>query len=383
MTVPLILHSDCLPLLRTFGDNTIDSVVTDPPYGLTDHKPSVVVSAITAWVTGDRERVPDGKGFMGKKWDAFVPPPAVWDECFRTLKPGAHMAVFAGSRTAGLMDIAIRLAGFEIRDTVTWLYSNGFPKAKTVLKPASEPIIMARKPFKGSEISCIEVNGTGGLNINRCKILSADAPAGRLRHGGGSAISNSMAGPLNPDVRPAASAGRWPANVVFTHASTPDGHDACAEGCVDGCPVATLDAQIVGTRAAKPSGTRIRHSTTSIGDGNLYNGGGPIQTESHEGTGAARFYNVFRYQAKAPKSERPVVDGKAHPTVKPLALMRWLVKLITPPGGVVLDPFAGSGTTGQAAQMEGFESVLMEKDAESMPFIYQRFGLGEWVRRQR
>ena len=125
-------HGDALAVLRTMPDCSIDAVVTDPPYGLAEHKPATIVAAMTAWCCGDRDHVPDGRGFMGRAWDAFVPPPAVWDECLRVLRPGGHLLAFAGSRTADLMGISVRLAGFEIRDTIVWHYGSGFPKSLDV-----------------------------------------------------------------------------------------------------------------------------------------------------------------------------------------------------------------------------------------------------------
>src|SRR5699024_8520902 len=128
-------HGDCLAVLRTLPDNSVDSIVTDPPYGLSNTDPKHVAETLTKWVTGDHEYTPPAKGgFMGKTWDSFVPPPAVWIECMRVLKPGGHMAVFAGSRTQDLMGLSIRLAGFEIRDTLGWIYGSGFPKSMDVSK---------------------------------------------------------------------------------------------------------------------------------------------------------------------------------------------------------------------------------------------------------
>lgn len=129
-----IHHDDCLTALRAMPDASVSAIVTDPPYGLSNTDPGSVADTITKWATGDREHVPTGRGFMGKSWDAFVPPPAVWDECLRVLKPGGHMVVFAGSRTQDLMGLSIRLAGFDIRDSVAWLYGSGFPKSLDVSK---------------------------------------------------------------------------------------------------------------------------------------------------------------------------------------------------------------------------------------------------------
>ena len=130
-----IVHGDCLEELKKLEDNSVDAVVTDPPYGLSNTKPQQVADVLKAWVTGDTVSVPAKRGgFMGKDWDSFVPPPAVWEECMRVLKPGGHMAVFAGARTQDLMGLSIRLAGFEIRDTLGWVYGSGFPKSMDISK---------------------------------------------------------------------------------------------------------------------------------------------------------------------------------------------------------------------------------------------------------
>jgi hypothetical protein len=131
---------DCLDVMRTMPADSVHAIVTDPPYGLAEHKRANVEKALLAWLTGDREHVPNGRGFMGREWDAFVPPPAVWDECFRVLKPGGYLLAFCGSRTIDLMMMSIRLAGLieaaapEIRDSIAWLYGSGFPKSLDVGK---------------------------------------------------------------------------------------------------------------------------------------------------------------------------------------------------------------------------------------------------------
>ena len=223
-----IVHGDCLEELKKLEDNSIDAVVCDPPYGLSNTKPQQVADVLKAWVTGDTVSVPAKKGgFMGADWDSFVPPPAVWEECMRVLKPGGHMAVFAGARTQDLMGLSIRLAGFEIRDTLGWVYGSGFPKSQnislqiekqagkrghtakgfvtagdyggrgltspdtkvrhspltmdeakqwdgwgTALKPAIEPIILARKPLDGTVANNVLAHGVGGLNIDACRVPS-------------------------------------------------------------------------------------------------------------------------------------------------------------------------------------------------------------------
>ena len=134
MSTARVINADCLTALRDMPDASVDAVVTDPPYGLSNTTPDQVAETITQWVTGNREYLPTGRGFMGHEWDGFVPPVAVWDECLRVLKPGGHLLAFAGSRTQDLMGLAVRLAGFEIRDSIAWLHAQGFPKSLDVSK---------------------------------------------------------------------------------------------------------------------------------------------------------------------------------------------------------------------------------------------------------
>jgi site-specific DNA-methyltransferase (adenine-specific) len=422
------LHqADCLDVLHTMPDASVHAIVTDPPYGLADHKPSAIVTALTAWANGDRASVPDGKGFMGRSWDAFVPPPAVWDECLRVLKPGGHMLVFAGTRTVDLMGLSVRMAGFEIRDSISWLYGSGFPKSLdvskaidkaagatrvqiratgglhnnanlnddgwskigasvpmmdgpipatdaarawsgwgTALKPASEPIIVARKPLSGTVAANVLEHGCGGINVDGCRVPAVDKakfPAGITStteqvFGGGAGMYADRPRPDDPNT-----SGRWPANVVISHGP------GCAEQCQPGCPATELDAQSGISKDGVAGPKSGGFGGGMFGDGTPDNVG---QVGYGGSGGASRFFPVFKYQAKAPTKERPKVDGKSHPTVKPLELMRWLVRLVTPPGGTVLDPFAGSGTTGQAAALEGFECVLIEFEADHIPLIEKR-----------
>lgn len=429
-----VLHADALDALRSMPDNSVDSIVTDPPYGLAEHKPATIATALAAWLSGDREHVPDGRGFMGRRWDAFVPPPAVWDEALRVLKPGGHLLAFAGSRTADLMGISIRLAGFEMRDTITWHYASGFPKGLDVskaidkaagptrtrsagasfgsggsftdgngttygtriddtpviaaaaawqgwnvaLKPASEPIVVARKPLGGTVAACVLEHGTGALNIDGCRVgdkgggthCSNRDAAGRCQghaNAGRSTSGETFHGPET-------SGGRWPANVVLSHAPNCGPDDTTP--CVDGCPVAELDAQ---SGVLKSGANPTRRSADKFLDayGDFAGQAECTPARGADSGGASRFFPTFRYQAKAPTRERPSYvtdDGRkiAHPTVKPLALIRWLVRLVTPPGGLVVDPFAGSGTTGEAAMLEGFHAILVELEGEHLPLIAER-----------
>ena len=351
-----IIHGDCLEELKKLDDNSVDAVITDPPYGLSNTKPAQVADVLKAWVTGDTVSVPAKRGgFMGADWDSFVPPPAVWEECMRVLKPGGHMAVFAGARTQDLMGLSIRLAGFEIRDTLGWVYGSGFPKSHdigkainkaagtqreaserwdgwgTALKPAIEPIILARKPLEGTVANNVLAHGVGGLNIDACRVDGASAPAGR-----------------------------FPANVLL------DEHAA-----------KEMDEQ----SGVLKSGAKLPHHVMKNA-GDVYGTYGPMTGYNipADSGGASRFFPVFKYQAKAPKKERPVIESEdgskiQHPTVKPEKLMEWLVELITPPGGVVLDPFAGSGTTLQAALNKGFQPIGIEQEADYIQLIKKRLGL--------
>lgn len=324
-------HADCLDALRTMPDNSVDSVVTDPPYGLS---------------------------FMGKKWDYDVPTTEIWAECLRVLKPGGHLLAFAGTRTQHRMAVRIEDAGFEIRDMIAWVYSTGFPKSHnvansidksqgagnrghaissgsklhpttglarangenlpkyearteagsawqgwgTALKPALEPITVARKPLIGTVAVNVLAHGTGALNIDGGRVATEDDLNGGAYSGGKkdleSATSYATGVNAGTFVQPQ---GRWPANFI---------HDGSDE----------------------------------VGD---------LLGE------AARFF----YCAKTSKKDRGV--GNNHPTVKPTDLMRYLCRLVTPPEGIVLDPFMGSGSTGKAAMLEGFRFIGIEREEES------------------
>lgn len=364
-------------------ENSVDAIVTDPPYGL---------------------------GFMGAKWDA-LPPGKDWaEECLRVLKPGGHLLAFGGTRTWHRLAVAIEDAGFEIRDSVMWLYGSGFPKSHdvskaidkqvgkqrevigpgkyaarkpngsagvhsvglsatpghnitapatpeaaewsgwgTALKPANEPIVMARKPFKGTVAANVLEHGTGAINIDACRISAGEGDdLHRARIGGFS--DSAIYGTSNGYGMQAAPSGRWPANVIL------DEHMA-----------GVLDEQTADLKGGV-SVNRNRDGGQRTGG---FEGGWRKPTEDvtyGDSGGASRFF----YVAKAPKRERPEVNGVKHATVKPLTLMRYLVRMVTPPNGIVLDPFAGSGTTIEAALMEGHKSIGIELTDEYLPLIQQR-----------
>ena len=389
-----IIHGDCLEELKKLDDNSVDAVITDPPYGLSNTKPAQVADVLKAWVTGDTVSVPAKRGgFMGADWDSFVPPPAVWEECMRVLKSGGHMAVFAGARTQDLMGLSIRLAGFEIRDTLGWVYGSGFPKSHdigkainkaagtqreaserwdgwgTALKPAIEPIILARKPLDGTVANNVLAHGVGGLNIDACRVGIDDGERDVIDNRSGASANNKtvtcygdgLGQRKEEGLFKSHAAGRFPANVLL------DEHAA-----------KEMDEQSVGTRAEKPSKSGNRGANLQGATWKNWGDPGEELIKYADSGGASRFFPVFKYQAKAPKKERPVIereDGSKiqHSTVKPLALMEWLVSLIVPPGGVVLDPFAGSGTTLQAAINKGFQPIGIEQDADYIKLIEKRF----------
>ncbi|AFL48073.1 DNA methyltransferase [Mycobacterium phage Aeneas] len=348
---------DCRDILTELEDASIDAILTDTPYEL---------------------------GFMGKKWDnsGIAFDVEMWEQCLRVLKPGGHMLAFGGSRTWHRLAVAIEDAGFEIRDSIAWLYGSGFPKSLdvskaidraagaerevvgpnpragqqtpkrdtttlgafagspstltapatdaakqwqgwgTALKPAFEPIVVARKPLVGTVAANVLEHGTGALNIDACRIgdgsesqgpRDSSEPSATRRYTGRGAVNIAA----TPGPRGGSPSGRWPTNVVLDEAQAAE-----------------------------------------LGE-------------------SQRFFPVFKYQAKAPTKERPSYvneDGAkvAHSTVKPLTLMRWLARLVCPPGGVILDPFAGSGTTVEACLLEGFDCIAIENEPDYIPLIEHR-----------
>lgn len=403
-----VYHGDCLEVMSGLADSSVDAVVTDPPYALE---------------------------FMGKGWDRFTPLEfeqwcAVWAaECLRVLKPGGHMLAFGGSRTWHRLAAGIEDAGFEIRDSIAWLYGSGFPKSLdvskaidkaagaerteggrewqggartsgimgaingeagptstrtiydlpvtpeaaawqgwgTALKPAFEPIVVARKPLaKGRTVAANVLQyGTGALNIDAARVAASGRPLREVAamRDDVSYSGTSLAGRVDGSLQSSKAVGltdfgRWPANLVL-----------------DESQAAELDRQAPDAGGAgRASGPTLREPT----DASVAHGarrGLPADREPAfygDSGGASRFFPTFRYEPKAPTVERPRDGQTAHPTVKPLDLMRWLVRLVTPPGGTVLEPFAGSGTTLEAALLEGFAVIGIEREADYLPLIRQR-----------
>ncbi len=386
-------------VLKEMPDNSISSIVTDPPYGLK---------------------------FMGKKWDYDVPPVALWEEAYRVLKPGAHVLSFGGTRTYHRMVVNIEDAGFEIRDQILWIYGSGFPKSLdvskaidkaagaerkvigiedgrgrydgcarestlssvgtgygsikdgrhsitapatesairwegwgTALKPAVEPICLARKPLEGTVANNVLKWGTGGLNIDECRIPTGDSL------NGGSCIGSESCSPgwdrpwkrdaeklretaerAKLNVAKAEQLGRFPANVI---------HDGCDE-VLAGFPDAGISSGGI-SKAGKFNNKYGKYSGDNPGN----SAGGFLDSGS-----AARFF----YCAKASTSERG--DENNHPTVKPLDLIKYLIRLITPPDGIVLDMFGGSGTTALACLDLGFPYIVIEKEPDHVFIANER-----------
>jgi len=298
-------HGNCLDILRTMPDCSVDAVVTDPPYGLS---------------------------FMAKRWDYDVPSTEIWAECLRVLKPGSYLLAFAGTRTQHRMAVRIEDAGFEIRDMLAWMYGSGFPKSHnldgehqgwgTALKPAMEPITMARKPFKATVAQNVQEWGTGAINIDGCRI--GERELRRLNRAGSIGYGGSEPQGIVDD----GGIGRWPANVM---------HDGSAE-------------------ILQGMGEAARFFYT------------PKACKDDRDDGCENHKLVRRTDGRTTEHHTPNLRTTErrnfHPTVKPTDLMRYLCRMVTPTGGVVLDPFTGSGSTGRGAVLEGFRFIGCEMDAD-------------------
>lgn len=403
----VIVHAgDCTEVMATLDEASIDVVITDPPYGLEfmgREWDSIGRNVGPGGKRRERERLiedrADGKWQPGSTYGAHAKNPRcqhchrlrfdhtdrkcacavplfharaseygaamqewhiAWTSAaMRVLRPGGHLLAFGGTRTFHRLTCGLEDAGFEIRDVLTWLYGSGFPKSHnldgehagrgTALKPAWEPIILARKPLAGTVAHNVTEHGTGALNIDAARIGTEGA-----RSNGGSGKHGTVAfGDYGPTAREDYGVGRWPANVALDE-------DAAA----------LLDTEV---GDLGPAGTAVRRNrkpgTMTAWMGTRASPTGDDVTYGDSG-GPSRFF----YTGKASTADRNNGHGPAntHPTVKPTDLMRWLVRLATPPGGIILDPFAGSGTTGVAARAEGHRAVLIERDPEYLQIIAGR-----------
>lgn len=350
-------HGNCLDILRTMPDASVDAVVTDPPYGLS---------------------------FMGKRWDYDVPSVEIWEQCLRVLKPGGYLLAFAGTRTQHRMAVRIEDAGFEIRDMIAWMYGSGFPKSLnvskgfdrqagilkpefkgftvagsshnpnisktiptqgyvppapvtdeakhwqgwgTALKPAMEPITMARKPFKGTVADNVQAYGTGAINIDGCRI--GEEQIIQHRPDGWRGFSKLQDG-IADNYTESSTIGRWPANVL---------HDGCEDVLRGMGEAARFFYTPKACKEDRDDGCEMMEPRQYSHDGRET----PIENAYQRNESEARNF---------------------HPTVKPTDLMRYLCRMVTPPGGIVLDPFTGSGSTGRGAVLEGFRFIGCEMDAD-------------------
>ena len=413
-----VYHGDCIKVMRGLPDNSVDAVVTDPPYALE---------------------------FMGKDWDSFTPRAfqqwcEEWGrEALRVLKPGGHILAFGGSRTYHRLASGLEDAGFEVRDSIMWIYGSGFPKSRhigkevdrhlgakrevvgqrtdgrykhgfsdaakkalgktvadesdtgftgtmgditmpatdegaewegwgTALKPAHEPIVVGRKPFRGTIAANVLEWQVGALNIDGCRVgtgddiepvhstRTVDYPQTREPGSGDAGWGRSRGGLAGDEVHWEPAAGRWPPNVIF-----------------DEFMAEQLDQQ---TGNLKPGGNLTGAEPSSPFGGAVYNdmdGREAWQAYGDKG-GASRYFPIFRYEPKAGRSERDTQSEvrNDHPTVKPVELMRWLIRLVAKPGATILEPFAGSGTTAEAAVIEGMHCVAIEKHGPYLPIIEAR-----------
>ena len=359
------LHEgDCLDVLRTLPERSIDVCITDPPYAL---------------------------GFMGQHWDASLPDLAVWTELYRVLRPGAHLAAFGATRTWHRLGGAVEDAGFEVRDSLAWLYGTGFPKTKngsegrgTALKPAWEPILLARVPLEGTHEANEREHGTGYLNIDEARIPIPSendvtpSPRGNLGDPG-------MFGGRGDGEEKRSLIGRWPANVVTDGSEAVKEelpHVASGKGDANGRIHAAAQGPEHPTHTFHNRGKK-EHATRAIGDeGNasrFFYTAKPSTGEKEAGlTGDGSIHPHRRAGAHSTVGRAatmacpPPLRRNVHATVKPVELMRWLVRLLTPPGGTVLDPFLGSGTTAIAAVLEDRAWLGIEREPAYAAIARQR-----------
>ncbi len=393
-----VYHGDCIDVMRELPDGSVDAVVTDPPYGIRFMGESWDGADIVKRQERGKATSPMPAGVGGpnggyrslaaeagrynrtlKASLAFMDWCREWaSECYRLLKPGGHLLAFGSPRCYHQLGMGIELAGFEVRDTIAWLFAQGFPKSLdvakaidtkggdarpwygwgTALKPAFEPCVVARKPIAGSVAENVLTHGTGALNIDATRVAMSDADAAIIDGMGGFGkhkVEAAVYGEYGHTDSHAHPDGRWPTNVALDVAAADE-----------------LDAQTGELSETKPHKFR-RGATTGKGIGyGSGSTGGDAEITYEDSGGASRFFPAFRYEAKASSAERPKVGGVQHPTVKPLDLMRWLVRLVAPQGATILEPFAGSGTTIEACIAEGMRCIAIEREETYLPLILNR-----------
>jgi site-specific DNA-methyltransferase (adenine-specific) len=421
-----ILHGNNLDILPTLADNSIDSIVTDPPYEL---------------------------GFMGKKWDSsgIAYSVELWQQCLRVLKPGGHLLSFGGTRTYHRVAVAIEDAGFELRDSIAWLYGSGFPKSLdvskaidkaagvererveliggalnsgtangwngssshsataplagtkqvnapstpeaqqwqgwgTALKPAFEPVIVARKPIEGTVANNVLKWGTGGLNIDGSRVVGeANRASGWSKSGSRASENFAMSGAnYDREPKPDNSAGRWPANIILDPYTAElldeQSGESISKAANRGLRYSGNHGGLAGQNKEYKEGTDgIRGFSDSGGASRFFYVAKASKRDRNEGLeelDATRVWDTSRKPenigSNTPQNRSTEPRKNFHPTVKPTSLMEYLIKLVTPPQGTVLDPFTGSGSTGKAAILQGFDFIGIEMTEEYLPIIEGR-----------
>ncbi len=416
------LHQgDCREVMRTLPENSVDAIVTDPPYHLTTGKKGGSGEA-SVNIDSPYGRARVTTGFMGMTWDGgdIAKRPEVWAECLRVAKPGAWLLAFGGTRTFHRMACAIEDAGWELRDTpvrghmhqpedcpwlMGWMYGSGFPKSHngewggTALKPAWEPIVCARKPLIGTVAENFAAHGTGALNIDACRIPTDEAmrvgagttwdafhrnegregePSAQRRYQSNGGTDFAM----TPGPRGGSAAGRWPANLMhdgsdevlamFPHTTSGEGavkRASSADGYGNAGAAFGAESRAAGTPMVSygDTGSAARFFYCAKASREDRNEGCEAEPDRLFGMSSAAAAAAARgeFYDNGDGGVNKVTKRKNHhPTVKPTELMRYLCRLVTPRGGMVLDPFAGSGSTGKAAVLEGFQFTGIELDPE-------------------
>ncbi len=379
-----LILGDCLNKLQELEDNSVDSIVTDPPYGFS---------------------------FMGKKWDYDVPSVDIWKECYRVLKHGGHLLAFGGSRTYHRLAVNVEDAGFEIRDQIMWIYGSGFPKSHnigkavdkklgndrlllktktkkagnmksgnfnkggnyadveisitkgnsqwegwgTALKPAHEPIVMARKPLSEKNVADNVLKwGTGGINIDESRIEHDEPLKTTNRTKKGNTWNDENSGFRNnlPNLASASPSGRFPANIIFDEEASKILDEQSGASRFFYCAKTSKKDRNEGLEHLE--GKQVGTLNANSSDLENY-GGSSLGASSLKG------------QHKPPQPKK-----NFHPTVKPTKLMCYLVNLVTPKNGIVLDPFMGSGSTGKACVQKGFDFIGIEREQEYMEIAKSR-----------